>query len=161
MPDNTDDIIDSRDVISRIDDLDARLACDHCGEPVEPAPRDLDTGAGAVWVHTSGAVHCDDDDTGESASLSDPLDNDESAELDALRKLAEDGADYCPDWEHGTELVRDSYFKDYAMQFAEDIGAISSDAAWPRYAIDWNAAAADLRVDYTALDFDGVTYWAR
>jgi len=27
--------------------------------------------------------------------------------------------------------------------------------------IDWKAAARDLQVDYTEVDFDGVSYWIR
>lgn len=27
--------------------------------------------------------------------------------------------------------------------------------------IDWERAAEELRMDYTAVDFDGVTYWVR
>jgi hypothetical protein len=27
--------------------------------------------------------------------------------------------------------------------------------------IDWEATARNVRTDYTAVDFDGVTYWIR
>jgi hypothetical protein len=27
--------------------------------------------------------------------------------------------------------------------------------------IDWNEAASELQMDYTAVEFDGVTYWVR
>ena len=27
--------------------------------------------------------------------------------------------------------------------------------------IDWAQAARELRMDYTSVDFDGVTYWIR
>lgn len=88
-------------------------------------------------------------------------DEDEDAELEALHALAEQGADYCDDWQYGEVLIHDAYFVTYAQDFADDIGAINRDAAWPLSHIDWDAAADDLRQDYTALDFDGATYWAR
>lgn len=91
----------------------------------------------------------------------DELDDDETTELAALSSLAEEGADYCPDWEYGETLIHDSYFTEYAQELAEDIGAISSDAAWPLSYIDWERAADALKVDYSALDFAGQTYWAR
>jgi hypothetical protein len=47
------------------------------------------------------------------------------------------------------------------MQLAEDIGAINGDATWPNNCIDWDQAAKELRMDYTAVDFDGITYWIR
>lgn len=85
-------------------------------------------------------------------------DEDEDAELEALHALAEQGADYCGMAKH---FIHDAYFVTYAQDFADDIGAINRDAAWPLSHIDWDAAADDLRQDYTALDFDGATYWAR
>lgn len=57
------------------------------------------------------------------------------------------------------ELIRDSYFRDYAEELAEDIGAIPENRSWPMFNIDWDAAAKELQMDYSAVDFDGVTYW--
>lgn len=110
------DIIDSREVIARIDYLDI--------EPAELA------------------------------------DNGERAELEALRKLAEE-AESSPDWLYGETLIRDSYFTTYAQELAEDIGAVPSEHSWPNYCIDWEWAARELQVDYMDVEFNGVTYWIR
>ena len=120
--DNTQDMIDSRDVIARIDELSAR--------------RD------------------DDEQTY-------PLDADERAELTALESLAEQAEGYAPDWQYGAQLIRDSYFEDYAQELAADIGAIQDDAKWPATCIDWEQAARELQMDYTEVEFDGVAYWVR
>lgn len=56
-------------------------------------------------------------------------------------------------------LIRDSEFVDYAMEFAYGIGAASRDAGWPR--IDWDAAADDLKMDYTEVTFGGYEYLTR
>jgi antirestriction protein len=96
-----------------------------------------------------------------SEDLTLPLDEDERAELEALRSLAKEAADYAPDWEYGETLVRESYFEDYARDFADDIGAITPDTSWPMNCIDWEQAARELAMDYTHVDFDGVTYLIR
>jgi len=115
-PTNTDNIIDSRDIIERIEELETELE----GGPLE------------------------DDDT---------------PELDALKALASEGSDHSPDWPHGTTLIRDAYFQEYAQDLAEDCGMIPHGISWPITCIDWEQAARELQYDYTPIDFDGVTYW--
>lgn len=85
---------------------------------------------------------------------------DEEDELKSLKALQEECEGYS-DWIHGALLIRDSYFIQYAEQFAEDIGAIDRDANWPLNHIDWEEAASELKMDYTCVDFDGVDYWLR
>lgn len=135
MIDNTEDVIDSRDVIARIEELRAS------------------------WAEATG------DDPDDYASLSTDdlragLSDDEAEELTALQELASEG-ETLSDWVHGETLIRDSYFTEYAQELAEDIGAIGSGNQWPLYCIDWERAARELQMDYTPIEFDGVTYWAR
>jgi hypothetical protein len=122
--DNTEDVIDSRDVISRIEELQ--------GE------REAIT---------------------DQADLDD-WDGDNGDELDALKALAEE-ASGSPDWNHGETLIRDSYFKTYAQELAEDCCEVPKDLAWPYTCIDWDQACRELQMDYTSVDFDGVDYWIR
>ena len=91
----------------------------------------------------------------------DERDEEETAELASLKALQDDAEGYCADWKYGESLIRDSYFKEYAEQLADDIGAVNSEATWPNNCIDWDRAARELQYDYTAVDFDGVTYWTR
>lgn len=58
-------------------------------------------------------------------------------------------------------LIRDSHFRDYAQELAEEIGAIPDDARWPCTCIDWDHAARELQNDYSSVEFRGVTYWTR
>lgn len=88
------------------------------------------------------------------------LDEDDAEELKTLRALASEAEGY-GDWSHGEALIRDDYFEEYAQQFADDIGAINSDASWPNNCIDWERAARELQMDYTSVDYGGVTYWMR
>lgn len=117
-PTNTDDIIDSRDIIERIEELET----------------ELEDG---------------------------PLDDEDKAELAALKALAEEGSGYSPDWLYGETLIRYDYFETYAQDLAEDCGMIPDGLTWPLTCIDWEQAARELQYDYTIIDFDGVTYWVR
>jgi len=112
---NSDDVVDSRDVIARIEELEG------INEP----------------------------------------DDDERDELNTLKELAEEAEGYSPDWAYGSTLIRDSYFKDYAMELAEDIGAIPDNLQWPCTCIDWDQAVRELQMDYTSVEFGDVTYWLR
>lgn len=117
-PDNSDDIIDSREVNRAIEELETELE-------------------------------------------EDPDDEDVQEELTALRDLRDEGESATSEWDDGATLIRDSYFKDYAMELADDIGAIDKNAGWPLNCIDWDQAARDLQMDYTSIEFDGVDYWVR
>lgn len=88
------------------------------------------------------------------------LSEEEAEELKALEALAEEASD-SPDWKYGEALIRDSYFREYAEQLAEDIGAIPKDTGWPSRCIDWEQAAQELQMDYFQVDFAGVGYWIR
>ena len=112
---NSDDVIDSRDVIERIEELEGI----------------------------------------------DSRDETEEAELTALRTLQGEAESYVADRKDGEVLIRDSYFKAYAMELADDIGAVPDNAQWPCTCIDWDQAARELQMDYTAVEYDGVTYWMR
>lgn len=124
---NDDDVINSRDVIARIE---------HLRQLREPGPVDLG----------------DDNETDQDTLF---------AELAALEALQEKAEGYAADWQHGEALIRDSYFKRYAMELASDLGAVPADAAWPLTCIDWERAARELQMDYTSVEFGGVTYWVR
>lgn len=133
---NSDDVIDSRDVIARIEELEAEREA--LAEAMAEAREALDTATEALqdW----------DDDNG--------------AELAALKALAEKGEGWA-DWPHGETLIRDSYFEDYARELADDCGMIPDGPGWPCNCIDWEKAARELQYDYSTVDFDGVTYWIR
>jgi len=63
------------------------------------------------------------------------------------------------DW-YPVTLVRDSYFTTYARELLEDCGTIPRDLpSWVE--IDWDATARNVRMDYTAIEIDGTTYWYR
>lgn len=91
-------------------------------------------------------------------------DADEREEYAILKKFAEEAENSAADWPYGETFIRDSYFTQFAIEYAADVSsevdAVKSDS-WPFCHIDWDAAADSLRQDYTSYELDGVTYWAR
>lgn len=126
---NSNAVIDSRGVIARIKELQEALD----------------------------NVQSDRDEDDLQLELEDLTFGDQE-ELDALKALAEEAEGY-GDWAHGETLINKSYFTEYAEQLAEDIGAIDRKVIWPLNHINWEAAAEDLLQDYTAVDFDGITFY--
>lgn len=59
-------------------------------------------------------------------------------------------------------LIEADRFEDYARELAEDLGVIDGrHNAWPTNFIDWEAAAASLRQDYTEVTFEGEKHLVR
>lgn len=157
---NSDAIIDSRDVIARIDELESERG--DLADEVNKAQEFLsDLGDLADDTSDAKVIAARDAAHNANEALADWDNGAEGDELKALKALAEEAEDYASDWKHGEALIRDSYFKEYAQQFADDIGAINAEASWPNDCIDWDRAARELQMDYTAVDYDGVTYWVR
>lgn len=79
-----------------------------------------------------------------------------------LSELAGQGGDekWRGDW-YPLTLIRDNYFRKYAQQLAEDIGAINPNASWPNDCIDWERAARELSCDYSSININGLGYLYR
>jgi hypothetical protein len=149
---NNDDVIDSRDVIARIEELERSLdtwECPSCGNEVEyDFDKEEETG------------HTDECEYDEGTTFG--LDESEWEELKSLKKLAGEAEGYASDWRYGETLIRDSYFEECAEELVKDIGDLPKDL--PSYIennIDWKGVAEDIQQDYTSVEFDGVTYWIR
>lgn len=150
---NTDDTIDSRDIIARIEELrderaDLALAVADAGVAFQGSTTTGATASAFMWREKAKAALIEWDETN-------------AEELHALEALQSDAEQYAPDWQHGATLIRASFFKEYAQELADDIGAIDADATWPCNCIDWDEAARQLKQDYTEVEFDGVTYYVR
>lgn len=136
-----DNVIDSRDVIARIDALTDELQDVYDG--LIDAGHELAPFADWCAAQVDGDL--------EAAY----------AELRVWRDVQDQSEGYC-DWTHGEPLIRDSHFEDYARELAEDLyGDKLRDARWPFDHIDWESAADALRADYMGIDVDGVAYWVR
>lgn len=105
-------------------------------------------------------AHLDDFDL--DPKLLSENDRDEMALLQAiLADLAGNGGDeqWRGDW-YPVTLIRESYFVDYVQELLEDCGEIPRNL--PHYIhIDWKLTARDIKVDYSEVTIDGVTYFYR
>lgn len=119
IPTPNDDLIDSRDVVEAVEELQSEK---------EAYPDEFE-----------------DQDT-----------------LDELEEFLQEIRDYAGESpEDGVTVIRGSYFVTYAMELAEDIGAVGNDFEWPLGYIDWEAAADALQNDYSSVEFAEVEYWVR
>jgi antirestriction protein len=57
-------------------------------------------------------------------------------------------------------LVRENDFENYARTTADDIGDIREEGSVSGF-VDWESYAANVRVDWTSVDFDGTEYLVR
>ncbi len=135
--DNNQDILDSRDIIEHLEELESDLSI---------LQDDLDENSDEL---KSSAVE----------EIEYQIETLES-EIEPLRDLVSE-ASASPDWAHGETLIRDSYFQEYAQELAEDCGLVDNTSRWPGSCIDWEQAARELQMDYMCVDFDGVEYWIR
>jgi len=152
---NHDEIIDSRDVIDQLETLEDQYQ--ELKDAVQDSSDQIDT--------------IDDEDNEydkkeliesyESAKISLELwEQDNLAELKVLRDFAEEGESLSRDWRHGETLIREDYWVDYVKQMLEDCGDLPRDL--PDYIeIDWDKTANNIAMDYSTLEFDGVTYYIR
>lgn len=127
--DNSNDLIDVRDIIARVEYLRDETAEAHADSEQDDV---LDMRAELATLET------------------------------LLGDLKGNGGDeqWHGDW-YPITMVRDSYFERHAEELADDLGLIPANAQWPANCIDWGQAAHQLRMDYTSVEFDGVTYWYR
>lgn len=176
-PNSNESIIDSRDVIRAIRDLEGEIeaeelrlaeeAIEGCERAIAEDGPETESSYRDELSKLTALKEADEGYAGWAAAGSSPvmLDfgdlQDLKDELKLLTDLAEEGDSASSEWNDGAQLIRDSYFVEYAEQLADDIGAIDKNAGWPLAHIDWKAAAEALQSDYTSVEFDGVTYWVR
>jgi hypothetical protein len=138
---NSEDVIDVRDIIARVEQLEAEPTlledghCAYCARGLKEGDEDHEPDCEVLELQRLNAL---------------------------LEELAGNGGD--EDWRgawYPLTLVRDSYFKEFAQEEAENLDLVKSDARWPHTYIDWERAARELQMDYTPTEFNGVTYWYR
>ena len=144
---NLDDTIDSRDVIARVEELEAEeseLQQEIDEKEDQYTPEELTKNPAPVIV--------------AKEALKEWRESEEGQELIALKVLAAQGEDYAPDWEYGALLIHEDYFETAMDEMLEDCGDIPRDL--PSY-LTITVDYAALKQDYTELDFDGQTYYIR
>jgi len=93
--------------------------------------------------------------------VGDPDFLDEATRLEKVIRQGESS----PDWDHGVVLTHEDFFVEYTKELIEnnydDININSNGWPYRHMKIDFEAAAEELKQDYTAIDFDGQTYYFR
>jgi transcriptional regulator with XRE-family HTH domain len=152
---NFDELIDSRDVINRIAELESNR--EDLVNEIKTAQSSLeaeeskDEPSAEELAEINGVLEAAKESLGEFDT------SDEGEELEDLKALQDEAEGYA-DWIHGAILVHDDYFQEYAQNFAEDLG-MDRTQPWPYSCIDWEKAADELKQDFTSVDFDGETFW--
>ena len=119
--DLTADVIDVRDVIARVEELEPQVDATGEGEHI------------AEWNMLTRLLY-------------------------ELKGYGGD-EDWRGDW-YPSQLIDDCYFTEYTIQLLEDCGDLPRNL--PDYiAVDWERTARNIRVDYSAVEVDGRTYWYR
>jgi hypothetical protein len=156
-----EDVLDSRDVIERLDELQEEL--DNLEAEADSAQQALDE-----WLEPEEPDQFDDFKhqrlTEAFVTAQQKINewlSDYGDEYVGLKKLDEDASSYAPDWRHGEQLISEDYFETYARELAYDTGAIKDNMSWPLNHIDWEAATNALLDDYTSSEFRGTTYYYR
>lgn len=151
--DNMQDVLDSRDVIARIEELEEdRAALVDEAEAAEALVTEDSDVAASDAAHDARAALAKWDD--------------ENAEELAILNALESEASSSPDWIHGESLIRESYFTDYIEELIDDCYSLPKEMKagewpWRHMKIDFEAAANEAKSDYMEVDFDGVTYLIR
>lgn len=164
--DNNQDILDSWDIIARLKELESNR--EEIIEAAKEKRARLDALTLLAVERDFTSAEADEEIalqsslwlTEDGAEFTYTWSEDDETEYQILKAVNDDG-EGIPDWKHGATLIRDSYFEDYAREFAEDIGALKDSDHWPCNYIDWEKAVRELRMDYSAVEWDDVTYWVR
>ena len=133
---NYDDVIYSRDIIERIEELESQLETEH-GEQETALSFEY-------WLQNENNSSTPDD----------------VEEYNTLKALAEECKQYNSDWKYGETLIRYSYAEDYCQEELEDCGYIPRDLPW-WIVINWEETTENWLQDYTEVEFDDVTYYIR
>lgn len=148
----TGDIIDSRDLIERHDEL--REEFDELSQALIDAEDVLYDADGDSEKETEleGAV-----ELAKQALLDWQAENGD--EFRALSDVCDECSGYS-DWTYGTSLIPHEIWVDYVEDLLKDIGDIPNNL--PSYiVIDWESTAENIAVDYTTVTYNGDDYYIR
>jgi len=145
---NKDDVIDSRDVIERIEELAlTQIQVFNEQQSIEGdddmciEEDDYNNNHFRNWLKEGEGIDIDRD------------------ELILLLEL-QDQCEELSDWEHGETLVHADYWVDYVYDLLRECGDLPKEI--PHYIkIDWEATANNIEQDYMRVDFGGEEYLIR
>lgn len=170
---NRDSVIDSRDIIERLEELQSdreseveslQEAVDSLKEEIEEAKQDVENADSEEdeesRLKAQETLDALEEKLDEANETLEEYEFDDQSELDALEVINEEGEGYTSDWRHGETLINESYWKEYVQDLLADLGELPKDL--PSYIeIDWEKTADNLAADYTTIEWDGVSFYIR
>lgn len=166
---NTDNVIDSRDIIKRIDELtgDFQALVDDIEAAKTDEEREMAFSALSAWLigHTNTVPDLKTIEAIAFDDVSKWAESNNAHELKALLALA-DEAEYSPGWLYGETLIHENYFTNYIEELINECYELpkefnSGDWPWCHMTINYVAAADEAKQDYIEVKFDGATYYIR
>lgn len=166
-----DDVIDSRDVIARLEEFQDEF--DLLESALEDAKDEL-----ATFMENDSLSKGEDEDIElveqtlhelheaieEAQEALDQFNQSfDKDELDTLVEVNND-AEHAPDWIHGTALILESHFTDYIKDLIADCYEEPKGLdSWPwnNMSMDWEGAAEEAKADYFDITVEGYTYFIR
>jgi hypothetical protein len=139
-------VLDTRDLIEERDEFKSRLEVEETGEFGEIVREGLREAF--PWLHTD-VIY---------PPVGPALTEDEEDRLNMINEVVETVGSEA---EYGVALIPTDDFRNYAEDFADEIGAVDSEANWPNNYIDWDRAADALSQDYSTVEFEGTYYYYR
>jgi len=147
---NNDNVVDSRDIIERIEELSDEISG-------EAETNDKESEILIEWLDNPETEYPEFEEG--SPTLTDAI-RELCDEYRILKELESEAEGYASDWQYGEALIRESYWIEYCEELCIDIGDLPKNI--PSYIeIDWDATAENIKADYTELDWDGVGYYIR
>ena len=146
------DILDTRDLIEKRDELKADIFSDF-KERFEEEIEDIDD-----LEDFENEDSFIDSELLENIDITDFLEtwDDEFKEIEDINEIEEN----CEDFQYGATLIHEDYFEDYCRDLVEDCGYISKDfPSWIE--VDWEATASNMSADYTSVTYQGESYLVR
>lgn len=161
----TEDIIDSRDIIARYEELndeyqflvdeleDANNAVDRMHENCETFNKE----------NTEIFESLQDDLTDAQNALDEFNSSFDKDEMDTLKAII-DECSHSSEFEHGCGLIREDYFVQYITDLIHDCYEFpkefeSGKWPWNHTSIDYYAAAEEAKSDYNTVEINGTTYY--
>lgn len=154
--DNSDDVINTRDIEKKIDDL---------MEEIDDLQKEIDEIKEKIEFNED----CPEDEKYSDKDIDDfnseikskmEIQDDLRNELEPLNDFKSELEGYC-DWYGGDTLVRDSYIDKFIRQEIEETNSNLFDSIPSWLEIDWESTIDNLKGDFTCGDWDGITYWVR
>lgn len=161
-PTPTDDIIDSRDLLTLLNEkeTDAEIMFDEWLDELVDAERESRLERDQPFTEEDEKKFREEQTPfDEWVKCSGDSDIEDYRELKAFCEEVD-----CMSGESlrdGITLIADSYFETYAEELADSICDMKDSSRWPFNHIDWYAASEDLKSDYSCLEWDGHEFWMR